>query len=56
MVEYALLLAGTSLGSLTSIAASFMNWASDLNWTVVSYALLGLVALRIAVWAFRQDS
>jgi len=53
MVEYALLLASTSFGGL---AAKFGVWASDVNWHALGYALLALVALRIAYWAFFRSS
>lgn len=56
MVEYAVLLAGTSLGSITTLASSVGSWLSTLNWAALSYGLLALVALRIAFWAFRSDS
>jgi len=52
MVEYALLLASTSFGGL---AAKVGVWASDVNWHALGYALLALVALRIAFWAFRSS-
>ena len=52
MVEYALLLASTSFGGL---AERFAVWASDVNWHALGYALLALVALRIAFWAFRSS-
>jgi hypothetical protein len=50
MVEYALLVAGNSLGSFSTAATAFM---SNLDWQKLSYIALALVALRIAVWAFR---
>jgi uncharacterized ion transporter superfamily protein YfcC len=53
MVEYAILLAGTSLGTFASTVSAFM---AGLDWNVLSYMLLGLVALRIAFWAFRSQS
>lgn len=53
MVEYALVLAGSSLTSLNTIASAFGNWLTRVDWGTLSYALLGLVALRIAFWAFR---
>jgi hypothetical protein len=56
MVEYAVLLAGTSLNSFSSLAAALGTWLTHLNWAALSYALLGLVALRIAFWAFRSNS
>jgi hypothetical protein len=52
MVEYALLLASTSVGGL---AGAFEAWASNLNWHALGYALFALVALRIAFWAFRSS-
>jgi hypothetical protein len=52
MVEYALLLASTSI---RSFAVEVGAWASSLNWHALSYGLLALVALRIAFWAFRPS-
>jgi hypothetical protein len=56
VVEYALVIAGTSLTSLSSIGTAVGDWVSNLDWTALSYAALGLVALRIAFWAFRSES
>jgi hypothetical protein len=53
MVEYAILLAGTSVGTFTGTVGAFLN---GLNWGVLSYMVLGLVALRIAFWAFRSPN
>jgi hypothetical protein len=53
MVEYAVLLAGTSLAALNSFARSAEVWFSRINWELVGYAVLALVALRIATWAFK---
>ncbi len=53
MVEYAVLVAGTSLAALGSFARSAELWLSRINWQLVGYAVLALVALRIAVWAFK---
>jgi hypothetical protein len=53
MVEYAILLAGTSIGTFANTLTAFLG---GLNWQVMSYLLLGLVALRIAFWAFRSQS
>lgn len=50
MVEYAVLVAGTALRSLSADVSSF---TADLNWTYLGYAAGMLVALRIAFWAFR---
>jgi hypothetical protein len=52
MVEYALLLASTSF---RGFAAEIGAWASTLNYHALGYALLALVALRIAHWAFRRS-
>ena len=54
MVEYALVLAGSSLTSLSAVASAFGTWLSDLDWLALSYALFGLVVLRIAFRAFRS--
>ena len=56
MVEYAVLLAGIAGASLRTYADQMGIWASAINWRALTYALLGLVALRIAFWAFRPSS
>jgi hypothetical protein len=53
MVEYAVLLAETSLAALGSFTRSAELWLSRINWELVGYAVLGLVVLRIAGWAFK---
>lgn len=53
MVEYAVLVAGTSMAALGSFARSAELLLSRINWELVGYAVLALVALRIAVWAFK---
>ena len=53
MVEYAVLVAETSLAAFGSFTNSAELWLSRLNWQVVGYASLSLVALRIAAWAFK---
>ncbi len=53
MVEYAVLVAGTSLAAFGTLTRSAEVWFSHLNWEVVGYTALGLVALRIAGWAFK---
>ena len=59
MVEYAILVAGTALRSLSAdvsnFAADVSNFAADLNWAYIGYAAVLLVALRIAFWAFRTS-
>jgi hypothetical protein len=52
MVEYALLLASTSLRGL---AGEVGVWAARVNWHALGYGLLALVALRIAFRAFRSS-
>ena len=52
MVEYALLLASTSI---RSFAGEVGAWASTIDWHALGYALFALVALRIAFWAFRSS-
>jgi len=54
MVEYAVLIAHSGLASLQTLAHSAEVWLSRVNWQVVGYMGLALIALRIAVWAFRQ--
>jgi hypothetical protein len=53
MVEYAVLLAGNSLAALGSFARSAELWLSRLNWEVVGFVALGLLALRIGAWALK---
>ncbi|MEZ0335311.1 MAG: hypothetical protein ACAI18_14980 [Gemmatimonadales bacterium] len=50
MVEYAMVLAGTSLGSFAAAAKAFV---SRLDWEALLFGALALVALRIAFWAFK---
>ena len=53
MVEYAVLLAGSSLATIGSFAASAELWLSRINWELAGYVFLGLVALRVAAWALK---
>jgi hypothetical protein len=53
MVEYAVLVAQTSMASFSSFTRSAEVWLAHLSWDVVGYAAMGLVALRIASWAFK---
>jgi hypothetical protein len=53
MVEYAVLLAGSSLATIGSFTRAAELWLSRVNWEVVGYAVLGLVVLRIAAWALK---
>jgi hypothetical protein len=53
MVEYAVLLAQTTLTSFGAFASSAEMWLGRLNWQVIGYTALGLLALRVAAWALR---
>jgi hypothetical protein len=53
MVEYGILVAQTSMASISALSADAHVWISRINWEIVSYGALCLVALRIASWAFK---
>ena len=53
MVEYAVLVAHMGLASLGTYASTAELWLSRVNWEIVGYVGLALIALRIATWAFR---
>ena len=53
MVEYAVLLAQTASSRIGALAGSAEMWLGRVNWELLGYAALGLVALRIAARAFR---
>jgi hypothetical protein len=53
MVEYGILVAETGLVTMQSFTRSAEVWLSRVNWEVVGYLGLVLVALRIASWAFK---
>ncbi len=53
MVEYAVLVAGNSLATFGAFARSAELWLSRVNWEIVGYVGLALLALRIAAWAFK---
>jgi hypothetical protein len=52
MVEYAVLVAHMGLASLGSVARSAEVWLSHVNWELVAWIVLGVIALRIVTWAF----
>ena len=52
MVEYAVLVAHMGLASLGSFVSSAEVWLSRVNWEVVGWVVLGLIALRVVTWAF----
>ena len=49
MVEYALVLVHSSMAGLGLLTQQVNAWVGDINWTLVGYAALCLVAFRIAV-------
>jgi hypothetical protein len=53
MVEYALILASVAGTTFKTVGMNLESWASGIQWGAVSYALVALVALKIALWAFR---
>ena len=53
MVEYALILARSAGTTFQTVGANVAYWAGEINWHALGYALLALMALRIAMWAFR---
>jgi hypothetical protein len=53
MVEYAILVAHIGLGALGSFAHSAEVWLSGVNWTVVGWVVLILIAIRFVTWALR---
>jgi hypothetical protein len=53
MVEYAILVAHMGLGSLGTFVRSAEVWLSRVNWALVLYVVLGLIALRLVTWAVR---
>ena len=54
MVEYAVLVAHMGLASLGSFITSAEVWLDHVNWELVAWIVLGLIALRIASWALRH--
>ena len=53
MVEYAVLVAHMGLASLGSFANSAELWLSHVNWELVAWVVLGLIAIRCVTWAFK---
>lgn len=54
MVEYAVLVAHMGLASLGTFARSAELWLSRVNWELVGYFVLGVIALRIVTWGFKR--
>lgn len=53
MVEYALILANVAGTTFRIAGVNLESWASDIRWGALTYCLVALVALRLALWAFR---
>ena len=53
MTEYAVLLAHSASAFLGALAHTAEVWLSRVNWEIVGYVGLALIALRVATWAFR---
>ena len=52
MVEYAVLLAQNSSDLVSMTANDVLSWASGLDWVRIGIAALGLISLRLGIWAF----
>jgi hypothetical protein len=53
MVEYALILANVAGTTFRTVGMNVESWASGINWGALTYVLVALAALKIALWAFR---
>jgi hypothetical protein len=53
MVEYALILANVAGTTFKTVGMNVESWASGIQWGALTYALVGLIALKMALWAFR---
>jgi hydrogenase/urease accessory protein HupE len=53
VVEYALLIASTSAETFGVLTSNLSNKLSGLDWHMLVYVAIGLLALRLASWAFR---
>ena len=53
MVEYAVLVAKMSGATIGSFTRTAEVWLSRVNWELVGYVALGLIALRLVTWAFK---
>ena len=53
MVEYALILANVAGTTFRTVGTNVETWASGIQWGALTYALVALIALKIALWAFR---
>jgi hypothetical protein len=53
MVEYALILSNVAGMTFKTFGMNVESWASGIQWSALSYALVALVVLQVALWAFR---
>jgi hypothetical protein len=53
MVEYALILATVAGTTFKTFGMNVESWASGIQWSALTYALVALIALQVALWAFR---
>jgi hypothetical protein len=53
MVEYALILASVAGTTFKTVGMNVESWASGIQWSALTYALVALIALQVALWAFR---
>ncbi len=53
MVEYAVLVAHMGLASLGSFITSAEVWLDHVNWKLVAWIVLGLIALRFVTWTVK---
>ena len=53
MVEYALILANVAGTTFRTLGTNVESWASGIQWGPLTYALVALIALKVALWAFR---
>jgi hypothetical protein len=53
MVEYALILANVAGTTFRTVGLNVESWAVGIQWSALTYALVALIALQVALWAFR---
>jgi hypothetical protein len=53
MVEYALLVASTSAQTFGVLVSNVGNKLANFDWHMLVYVAIGLLALKLASWAFR---
>ena len=53
MVEYAILVAKLSGATMGTFTRTAEVWLSRVNWELVGYAALALIALRLVTWALK---